>query len=227
MRSRGNCCGFAIALVLALTLSAPAQTLQVSFAAQNDEVVKKITGGIPSLKGIKIYQVSLCNLNNDTRSVHSGSVYIAAQKAKIATVGPTAAAFMLTRVERIHPLVLALNVAQWGSWAVALLAGADTVSLASNVKALLPLLGPAFKAAADKLQGVQPDFGPFAKAMLDGQMALPPSVCEERLLFATSGPDDPVFAEIPAALASTQPAAPPAVAPAAPPATPPPPGGTQ
>lgn len=185
-----------IAIIALSATPSSAQTVQVSFSQQTDAVVKKITGGVPSMKNVMIYEVIACNNSTDTRSLHSGYLYQAAQKSKIAVVGPQAANFLFTRVQRLHWMTMALNAAQWGSFAAGILAGADTIAIPSALKGALPLLSQGFKQASDKIQGDIPDFAPLAKSILDDQLALPPGTCKMGMIFATSGPAEPVFQDV-------------------------------
>jgi hypothetical protein len=187
-------------IVAGMILIAPAAAVsqvQVSFTPQSAVVAKKIAGGVRSLKGFEIYEVSVCNFNAEARAIHAGAVYQAAQRAKIATVGPAAAAFIFAGVQARHPLAVALDLAQWGTLAASLLLNTEVIQARPGWAAGLQLAGIGFKATGEQIQGKAPDFAPIARALLDGPISLPAQVCEERLLFATVGPGQAVFAEIP------------------------------
>lgn len=177
--------------LLAVTCSAQ---VQLSFQPQGDVVTKKITGGNKTLAGYRLYQVTA--YSPDARVLDSGVIYQAAQKAKIATVGPEAAAFILARVEQWHPYAVAVRVLQWGILGAAILGGSGTISLPEGARTALPFVGEGLRQAEGRLQGRVPDYAWLNKNILDGALGIPAGGSQTRYILATGGPDEPTFAEI-------------------------------
>jgi hypothetical protein len=184
-------------IVTALLLAdlADAQTVQVSFVAQTTAVSKKISGGIPSLKGLTMVQSAACNSTPQTVSFHSGLIYQAALKNKIAALGPEETDFLFQRMENLHPMIVAAKGAQQMTGLIGILSATDTLALSSAWRGALPLGAQIFKGIADSMQG-HPDFNALRRSLISDQIALPPGTCKFNLLFATAAPAEPVFAEI-------------------------------
>lgn len=170
--------------------------VRVSFTPQSEAVVKKITGGVRSLRGFGVYEVSICNYSGDSRVVHSGAVFQAAQRMKIPTVGPALSAFIFTRVEARHPIAIALEAGQWLSIAASLLMNTQIISARPGWAAGLQIGAQGLKAASDRLQGKVPDFTPIVKTFLDGPISLSPQGCEERVMFSSASGQETVFADV-------------------------------
>lgn len=168
--------------------------VQVSFAPQGDVVTRKITGGVKSLKGYRLYQVIV--YSPEARVVDAGAIYMAAQRAKIATVGPEAAGFVLQRAEAWHPYAIAVRVLQWGILGAAILGSSGTVSLPEGARTALPFVGEGLRQAETKLEGRAPDFAWLNKNILDGPLGVTAGASQIRYILATAGPDEPTFAEI-------------------------------
>ncbi len=199
-------------LALALTLAPAGANAQIHVAySPNPQVVtSKLTGGVPSLKGLKLYDVIACNPTATPLSTHTGSLLTAAMHEGIAVVGPAQTAFLFTRMKQLHPKFILLAIADWALLGTSVLAGLQTVQLPQSVVLALPIASQGLRQASDKLLTGPPDFALLAKAMLEGEVTIDPFRCDTRIIFATSGPDKPVEAEVLALPISVAPPAAPA-----------------
>jgi hypothetical protein len=190
-----------LCVLCASAVNSPAQ-VQVSFQPNPAAVVQKITGGVPSMKNLLIYDVSIYNASPEARALTPGAVLMAAQHSGIATVGPAQTRFLFQRVEALHWKALILNGLGWGT-SIAGVAIGYKGQMAPWLIAALPVAGTAFQEFERKLSGKMPDFGGISDVLLKDDFALMPGASRSLVMFATAGPDKTVFGEISALPIST------------------------
>ena len=185
-----------LSLACLCLMAGPARAqIEISLSPQPEDIFKAVFGS--SGNGYVLWWADVCNMTQETATVHAGKINIAAQKGGIPIVSALLIPSVIRRAEKRNWISILVRASSFIAMTGAILTASETIKIGQSLRAALPVIAQTSEGLVHELEQDLPDTSIVQSAFLNGIMELSPGACDYKLVMSKDvGAREPVFLTI-------------------------------